>query len=114
MGLPGNGAGMMLTPEMMQQLAQGGQGVAQMGIPQVMPGLPQGIMGLPQGMAGLPQGLGALPPGLGGVPLPPGMGIITPELLNSLPPQQRQMIMQQIQQLHTKLPMGGSSMKKDD
>ena len=79
MGISGNvAAGMVLTPEMAKQLGQCGQGI---GIPQGMP-----IMGLPPGIANLPQGLGVLPQGLN---LPPGVGIMTPEMLNSLPPQQK-------------------------
>lgn len=65
MGMPGaNGAGMVLTPEMLQQL-QGGQGMPQIGVPQGM------------GLAGLPQGIGIVPStGVGS--LPPGVGILTP------------------------------------
>lgn len=101
MGMPGGGAGgMILTPEMLQQMGQGGQG------------MPQMIM--PQGMAGMPQGVGMIP-GMGN--LPPGVGVITPEMLNNLPPQQKQMIMQQIQGMG-KMPMGfgmgGQFMKKDE
>lgn len=70
MGMPGAPAGgMVLTPEMLQQLGQGGQGVPQIGVPQGM--------GLPQGISGLPPGIGIVPSsGIGN--LPPGVGLLTP------------------------------------
>ena len=114
MGMPGgNGGGMVLTPEMLQQLSQGGQGVHQMG-------LPQGVT-LPQGLGGLPQGIGLVTSGgIGNLNLPPGVGILTPEMLNNLPPQQKQMILQQMQAMSGgKLPsgmmgMGGAFANKKD
>jgi len=101
MGLPGgNAGGMVLTPDMLQQLSQGGQGVPQIGLPQGMT--------LAQGIAGLPQGIGLVPSGgVGNLNLPPGVGILTPEMLNNLPAQQKQMILQQIQAMSgNKLPAG--------
>lgn len=70
MGMSGpGGAGMVLTPEMLQQLGQSGQGVPQLG-------LPQGLS-LPQGLNCLPQGIGIVPSSAVGN-LPPGVGILTP------------------------------------
>ncbi len=103
----GNGGGMVLTPDMLQQLSQGGQGVSQIGLPQGM--------SLPRGIAGLTQAVGLVPSGgLGNLNLPPGVGILTPEMLNNLPPQQKQNILQQMQAMSGgKLPANFAA-KKDE
>lgn len=106
--MPGaNGATMVLTPEVLQQLSQGGGlGLSQIAVPQGM-GLPQGISGLPP--------IGMIPStGLGN--LPPGVGIITPQTLNNMPPQQKQIFLQAISGM---MPlgmsgMGGFGVKKDE
>lgn len=99
--MPGNGApagGMMLSPDMLQQMGQGGQGMGMLPIPGMT------MMSLPHSMPNVSPGIG-LPPQL--MNLPPGVNVITPEMLNNLPPQQKQMLWQQIQQGMNKMQMGG-------
>lgn len=91
-GMPGGG--MVLTPEMLQQLQQGGQ------LPQILPGLtqlPQGLTQIPGGMQ-LPQGI-QLPQGMQ-LPqgLQAGMMLGGGDPLAGLSPEQKQMMMQ-MQQL---------------
>lgn len=107
--------GMMLTPEMLQQMGmsqqgqnqgqqttQGGQAPQVIGAMSGMPGM--GGMSSMSGISGM-GGLGTMA-GLGSMGgLPQGMSMINPQML---PPQQRQAFLQQLQAMGNKMPNGMS------
>lgn len=90
-GMPGGAGGMVLTPEMFQQMQQGGQAGQ----------LPQGIV--------LPQGMGQLPPNL-----PPGIMVAGGDPFAGMTPEQKQQIMMQQMKSMGFPGMPPQQQKKDD
>ncbi len=110
---------MVVTPEMLQQMGIGqlGQGM-QLGQAQGLQlgqGMPMGqAIQIGGGMPGLQMGQFPGGMGMGGQPIP-----LTPEMLNSLPPAQKQQILMQIQQVQqiqqmNKFQQNGGQPKKDE